>query len=439
MRASKKVKGAVLLTAGAALFLGAPTVYAAGGADGGDGGNGGNAGSKGSNTTSGAGGILGGLQLLNNADVNVPATVCGVGAILALGSGNCDATAGSNSGGDGGGGGSAVAGTSGGHSSKGSAGKAEGGDGGNGGSGGSKGNNTTSGRGSILGGLQVGNNLDANVPVTACGVGALLARGNGNCDASAGTGNGGSGGDGGRAIAAGGKHGKGGSAEGGDGGNGGNAGSKGNNTTSGAGSILGGAQVLNNADLNIPITLCGVALLAASAGCTADVSAGTGNGGGGGDGGGAFAGGRGRGGSAEGGDGGNGGSGGSMGNNTTSGAGSILGGLQLLNNASVNVPVTVCGLALLGRAGCQVEVSAGSGNGGDGGKGGSAVSVGGRHSWDDDDSGVGSRHRDWEATAVRHATKLPHTGAAGMALIPFGMALVAGGFALRRRNSGADV
>jgi hypothetical protein len=423
MRASKKVKGAVLLTAGAALFLGAPTVYAASGGDGGDGGD---AGSKGNNTTSGSGSLLGGLQLLNNADVNVPATVCGVGAILALGSGNCEATAGSNSGGSGGNGGGAVSTAKSGKSTT-----AKGGDGGSGGNGGSKGNNTTSGRGSILGGLQVGNNLDANVPVTACGVGALLARGNGNCDVSAGTGNGGSGGDGGKAVAAG-KHGKG-SATGGDGGDGGDAGSKGNNTTSGAGSILGGAQVLNNADLNIPITLCGVALLAASAGCTADVSAGTGNGGAGGDGGGAFAGGRGRGGGvAIGGEGGDGGSGGSMGNNTTSGAGSILGGLQLLNNASVNVPVTVCGLALLGRAGCVAEVTAGSGNGGKGGKGGTAIGVG------NDDSGVGSAHRDWEATAVRHATRLPHTGAAGMALIPFGMALVAGGFALRRRNSGVE-
>ena len=436
MRASKKVKGAVLLTAGAALFLGAPTVYAASGGDGGDGGD---AGSKGTNSTSGAGSLLGGLQLLNNADLNVPATVCGVGAILALGSGDCDAYAGSGSGGSGGDGGSAVSGTTSGHHSSGGSSSATGGDGGDGGNAGSKGDNVTSGRGSILGVLQVGNNLDLNLPVTACGVGALLARGTGDCDASAGSGNGGSGGKGGSAVAGSSRHGHGGSARGGEGGDGGNAGSKGDNVTSGRGSILGGAQVLNNADLNVPITLCGVALLAASAGCSADVSAGTGNGGDGGNGGGAFVNGHRVGGSAVGGEGGDGGNGGSMGNNVTDGRGSILGGLQLLNNASLNVPVTVCGLALLGRAGCEATVTAGSGNGGNGGNGGSAVG-GTRHHWDDDDSGVGSKHRHYQATVVRSANRLPHTGAAGLALIPFGLAMVAGGVALRRRNSaGAEV
>jgi hypothetical protein len=436
MRASKKVKGAVLLTAGAALFLGAPTVYAAG-AGGGDGGAGGDAGSSGNVTSSNNGGLLSGLQLLNNSSVNVPATVCGVGAILALGSGTCDAAAGGSNGGDGGSGGGAVAATGGSthHSSGGSS--AEGGDGARGGNGGSKGNVTSTGNGGILSGLQVGNNLDLNVPVTACGVGALLARGKGDCDVTSGGQNGGGGGDGGRAVAASGKGKGSSSAEGGNGGRGGNAGSKGNVTSANNPGILSGAQVLNNSDLNVPITLCGVALLAASAGCDSDVSAGGLNGGGGGDGGGALAlGGRRGSSSAEGGNGGRGGNAGSTGNVTSANNGGILSGLQLLNNASVNVPVTVCGLALLGAAGCEVEVSAGGANGGDGGNGGRAISVGATRHWDDD-SGFG-KHRDWEASVVRSAHRLPHTGAAGLALIPFGMALVAGGFALRRRSPGVD-
>jgi hypothetical protein len=52
MRASKKVKGAVLLTAGAALILGAPTVYA-----------------DSDTSSSNHGGLLNGVQLLNGVNL----------------------------------------------------------------------------------------------------------------------------------------------------------------------------------------------------------------------------------------------------------------------------------------------------------------------------------------------------------------------------------
>src|SRR5262245_12133430 len=98
MRASKKVKGAVLLTAGAALFLGAPTVYA--GSTGGNGGNGGDACSTGDNVSAGNGGILNGAQLLNNVNLNIPVTVGGL-AILGGSGAHTKTDAGNCGGGDG--------------------------------------------------------------------------------------------------------------------------------------------------------------------------------------------------------------------------------------------------------------------------------------------------------------------------------------------------
>jgi hypothetical protein len=420
MRASKKVKGAVLLTAGAALLLGAPTVYAD------------------DNTSSGNSGLLSGVQLLNGASVNAPIDLCGVSVLLAGSAAKCSASAGNANGGSGGDGGSASA------TGKGS--KAVGGDGGDAGSAAKAGKNVSKNNDGLLNGLQVGNNLHVNAPITACGVGALIARGAGKCDVSAGNANGGNGGEGGDAKA----KGKGSKAVGGDGGNGGGAGGNGSNVSSGNDGLLSGAQLLNNADVNLPITLCGVALLAASAGCSADVDAGNHNGGNGGEGGDANASGKHS--KAIGGDGGNGGNAGTNGNNVSSNNDGILSGLQALNNLDVNAPITVCGLALLGRAGCAADVDAGNANGGNGGDGGDATAshggtaIGG-DGGDGGDGGnggsggeggeggtaVAGAHAD-EPTAVRDAM-LPHTGAAGLALIPFGLALVAGGVALRRRSS----
>jgi LPXTG-motif cell wall-anchored protein len=104
----------------------------------------------------------------------------------------------------------------------------------------------------------------------------------------------------------------------------------------------------------------------------------------------------------------------------------LLSGLQLLNNLDANIPVTVCGLAVLGAADCRVHVDAGNRNGGDSGHRGGFV--GDRHHhqshWTWHRHNHGSDHE---------SSVLPHTGAAGMALLPFGLALIAGGAALRRR------
>jgi len=247
MRASKKVKGAVLLSAGAALVLGAPSVHADSSADNNN-------------------GLLGGLNLLNDTQLNVPVTVGGAG-VLGVGEGeNTVTTRNSNRGGSG----SGSANT--------------------GGSSSSANNNN-----GLVGGVNAGNNLQANVPVTVCGVGALLARGEGECDVTA-------------------------------------------RNRSGGGS------------------------------------------------------------------------------SSANGNNGLVGGVNALNNAQLNVPVTVCGLAVLGEAdaSCEVEATNNTGGGTDG-----------------DVGGVDREDRD-QGSSVRGAT-LPHTGAAGLALIPFGLALVAGGVALRRR------
>jgi hypothetical protein len=385
MRASKKVKGAVLLTAGAALILGAPTVYAD------------------SNTgSSNNGGLLNGVQLLNGVNLNIPINACGVGALLGDGSASCASAAGNDNGGS-----------------------SRGGHGGNG----ANSDSQTSSRNDrgILNGLQVGNNLTANVPVNVCGVGALLASGEGNCSAKAGDGNGGN------AL---GVHSR--------GRGGGNGGSSDRSTTSrNRGGLLNGAQVLNNSDLNVPVDLCGVGLLLADGTGNCSAKAGNDNGGSVYNGGRYYRGHDGReyrdyrgrdgrewredrsgghrsywgGGSWHSGGAGNGGS--DDRNTSSSNRGGLLNGLQLLNNSDLNVPVTVCGLAVLGSADCGVNVEAGNRNGGDayGYRGNGNVEGGYTH------------HRHWENEV------LPHTGAAGLALLPFGLALVAGGVALRRRVS----
>ncbi|MGQ0846204.1 MAG: hypothetical protein ACT4QF_18945 [Sporichthyaceae bacterium] len=370
MRASNKVKGAVLLTAGAALVLGAPTVYA--------------------DTETGRNdGLLNGLQVLNGASLNVPVNACGVAALLATAKGECESETGNGNGGD------VNLGKNGTGGSK--AGK-----------GGDQGDVKSSRNDGLLNGAQVGNNLTANVPVNACGVGALLGSGRGKCEAKAGDNNGGDVNSSSKRSSS-----RSGSA--------GNGGDQGNVTSSRNDGLLNGVQALNNVSLNVPVNVCGVGLLLADGRGNCESEAGNGNGG-------SLLGGSGRG---------NAGSGGDQGNTSTSRNSGLLNGLQLLNNLDANVPVTVCGLAVLGSARCSVDVEAGNRNGGD------VIRGGGRdrdHDRDRDrDHGKSwkkwkhhdndnDHKRSWKSTA------LPHTGAAGLALLPFGLALVAGGAALRRRQ-----
>ena len=323
MRASKKVKGAVLLSAGAALVLGAPSVHADSSADNNN-------------------GLLGGLNLLNDVQLNVPVTVGGVG-VLGVGEADADVDTGNTSGSSTGSG----TGTGSGNTSGGSR---------------SSANNNNG----LVSGLNVGNNLQANVPVTVCGVGALLARGSGDCDVAA-------------------------SNRSGSGGGGSSSSANGNN------GLVSGVNALNNAQLNGPVTVCGLAVLG-DANCEADVAASNTSGGGSGA--------------------------GAAGTSSANGNSGLIGGLNLLNNLQANIPVTVCGLAVLGSADATCEVEAR--NNTDGGTG----QVGGVRVPDRDNDGD---RRD-QGSSVRGAT-LPHTGAAGLALIPFGLALVAGGVALRRRVS----
>jgi hypothetical protein len=375
MRASKKVKGAVLLTAGAALILGAPTVYA-------------------DTDTGHNDGLLNGVQALNNVNLNIPVNACGVGALLGAGSGQCKAKAGNDNGGNSVGLGAGRAG-----------------------SGADTGDVTSSHNHGVLDGLQVGNNLTGNVPVNACGVGALVAKGNARCKAKTGDGNGGN------SIGIGRGHRL---------GHAGNGGDKGDVVSHRNSGLLEGAQVLNNVDLNVPVDLCGVGLLLASGEGDCAAKAGNGNGGN------VYGGGyrmdraghewreyrhdgrryrEDRGGRHEWWNGHSwrsGGNGGEKGDVVSSHNSGLLDGLQLLNNLDANVPVTVCGLAVLGTAGCKVHVEAGDRNGGNWGHPG-------RHA-------VEAAHTErWENSV------LPSTGATGLALLPFGMALVAGGVAMRRR------
>jgi len=295
MRASKKVKGAVLLSAGAALVLGAPTVHADSSADDNN-------------------GLVSGLNLLNGVQLNVPVTVGGAG-VVGVGEGKNTVTTTNEKSGD---------------------------DDSSGG-----GNSSANGNSGLVSGVNAGNNLQANVPVTVCGVGALLARGEGDCTVKAE--NKGSGG-------------------------GGTSSADDNN------GLVAGANALNNAQLNVPVTVCGLAVLG-DADCEASVT--TTNAGGGGD----------------------------NADSSADGDSGLVSGLNLLNNLDANVPVTVCGLAVLGEADATCEVEATNSDNGD----------------------VLGASRD-RNSAVRGAT-LPHTGAAGLALIPFGVALVAGGVAMRRRIS----
>ena len=306
MRASKKVMGAVLLTSSAALVLGAPSVHADSSADDNN-------------------GLLGGLNLLNGVQLNLPVTVGGVG-VLGVGDGEAAVSTGNTAG---------STSTS-----------------GNTGGGGSSSANNNNG---LVSGLNVGNNLQANVPVTVCGVGALLARGSGDCT-----------------VASTNKS------------SGGGASSSANGNSG----LVSGVNALNNAQLNVPVTVCGLAVLG-DADCESTVGASNTAGGGSGSGAGA--------------------------SSSSNGNSGLLGGLNLLNNLQANIPVTVCGLAVLGDADATCEVET-SNNGGGGGE---------------DDGDVAGETRD-RGSAVRGST-LPQTGAAGLALLPFGVALIAGGVALRRR------
>jgi hypothetical protein len=391
MRASKKVKGAVLLTAGAALILGAPTVYA-----------------DSDTGSSNQGGLLNGVQLLNGVNLNIPVNACGVGALLGEGEASCRSAAGNDNGGN-------------------SIGLGHSGRSGDGADSDSR-TSSHNDRG-LINGLQVGNNLTGNVPVNACGVGALLADGEGRCTSSAGDGNGGS------SL---GVHSRGHRGHAGNGGD-----SDRTTTTHNRGGLLNGVQALNNTDLNVPVDLCGVGLLLADGEGNCAAKAGNDNGGS------VLNGGRwyrghdgteyrdyrghdgrewredrgGRreywgGGSWHVGSAGNGGS--DDRDTSSSNRGGLLNGLQLLNNSDLNVPVTVCGLAVLGSAECGVDVVSGNRNGGD--------ARGYRHYGPEVEGGY-THHRHWENEV------LPHTGAAGLALLPFGLALVAGGVALRRRVS----
>ena len=230
----------------------------------------------GGNRTSGRGSILGGNQVV--APVTAPVNVCGTAVAVA---------------------GGAKAGCKGGAAVK---------SGGKGRAGSGAGGNRTSGRGSILGGNQVVAPITA--PVNVCGTAVAVAGG-----AKAGC-------KGGAKVV--GRAGKG----------------AGGNRTSGAGSILGGNQVV--APVTAPVNVCGnaVAVLGkAFAGCKggAKVVGGSGSGAGG---------------------------------NRTSGRGSILGGNQIV--APITAPVNVCGnaVAVLGRSeaacmgGAKVVGGSGSGAGG---------------------------------------------------------------------------
>jgi hypothetical protein len=256
-----------------------------------------------------------------------------------------------------------------------------------GGSGGDQGDVSSSNNKGLLNGVQALNNVTINAPVNACGVGALLATAKGNCASKAGDGNGGS---------SAGRH----------GGRGGNGGDQGNVRTGRNDGLLNGAQVGNNLTLNAPINVCGVGLLLAAGKGDCVAKAGDGNGGN-------VLGGR-----------GHGGNGGDAGDVNSFNNHGLLSGLQLLNNLDVNLPVTVCGLAVLGAADCRVKVEAGNRNGGDSG----------HHGWVGDEHSHKS-HWTWHkhSHGNDHESVLPHTGAAGMALLPFGLALIAGGAALRRR------
>ncbi|MGQ0466829.1 MAG: hypothetical protein ACT4QG_16070 [Sporichthyaceae bacterium] len=361
MRASKKVKGAVLLTAGAALVLGAPTVYA--------------------DTDTGRNdGLLNGLQVLNGASLNVPVNACGVAALLATAKGECESEAGNGNGGN--------------SIGRNGVGRA--------GNGGDQGDVSSKRNDGLINGAQVGNNLTANVPVNACGVGALLGSGRGKCEAKAGDNNGGD------------SKGKG----SGRSGRAGSGGDQGDVSSSRNDGLLNGVQALNNVSLNVPVNLCGVGLLLADGRGKCEAETGNGNGG-----------------DLIGGRGGRAGDGGDQGDTRTGRNSGLLNGLQLLNNLDANVPVTVCGLAVLGSARCSVDVEAGNRNGGDVIRGGFDHDRKKHHSkktwktWkhhdDDHDS---DKKRSWKSSA------LPHTGAAGLALLPFGLALIAGGAAMRRRS-----
>jgi hypothetical protein len=298
MRASKKVKGAVLLSAGAALVLGAPTVHADSNAD--------------DNS-----GLVSGLNLLNDVQLNVPVTVGGAG-VIGVGEGENTVTT-RNS-------------------------KSDSSDDSDGGSTKSSAN----GNSGLVSGVNAGNNLQANVPVTVCGVGALLARGEGDCTVKA---------------------------------ENSRSGGSSSSSADDNNGLVAGANALNNAQLNVPVTVCGLAVLG-DADCESEVT--TTNSGGGDD--------------------------SDSADSSADGDNGLVAGLNLLNNLDANIPVTVCGLAVLGDADATCTVEATNG-----------------------DSDVLGASRDRNG-AVRGAT-LPHTGAAGLALIPFGVALVAGGVAMRRRIS----
>ncbi|MGQ0631800.1 MAG: hypothetical protein ACT4P1_12220 [Sporichthyaceae bacterium] len=298
MRASKKVKGAVLLTAGAALVLGAPTVYAD------------------DIESSNNSGLLGGVQALNGAEINLPITVGGAG-VLGVGKGDATVKAGNDKGGDDDGGSTKA---------------------------------TSKDNSGILSGAQVGNGADVNAPITVCGVGAVLAKGAGDCDVKAGNG------DDGDTKA----------------------------TSEDNSGVGGGLQALNGADVNAPISVCGLGVLGRGA---ADCDVKSGNGGGG-----------------------NGDDDDDVDISSDDNDG-VLGGLQLLNGSDVNAPVSVCGLAVLGGALGNCDVEAGN---------------------DDEDEVLGVKKDKDKNGNVRGAV-LPKTGAAGLAVLPFGLALVAGGVALRRR------
>ena len=243
----------------------------------------------GGNRTSGRGSILGGNQVV--APVTAPVNVCGTAVAVA---------------------GGAKAGCKGGAAVK---------SGGKGRAGSGAGGNRTSGRGSILGGNQVVAPVTA--PVNVCGTSVAVVGGAfSGCKGGATVEQGGHGK----------KHGYGKKFGHGHGGPG-----AGGNRTSGAGSILGGNQVV--APVTAPVNVCGTAVAVAGgakAGCKggAKVVGGSGSGAGG---------------------------------NRTSGRGSILGGNQVV--APVTAPVNVCGnaVAVLGKAfaGCKggAKVVGGSGSG----------------------------------------------------------------------------
>jgi hypothetical protein len=177
--------------------------------------------------------------------------------------------------------------------------------------------------------------------------------------------------------------------------------------------VVSGNQAVVDADA--PVTVCGNAIGAALAECEAEIDTGDE---------------------------------GSGDTNLNSEDNAVLSGNQLV--ADLAAPVTVCGnAALIAAAGCEVEVETGDEgdeNGHDDGDNGhddngrdnghdSGNHPGGHSGHNSgDNTGAGTDDEERAGPVTKGVSELPHTGIA-LVLVPLGLALLAGGAALRRRMS----